>query len=449
MALPHALDGLAALWTGPRAAIPLVHGHLRAQLLALELPSAVVEGLLPPGLELAPQRLCEAGTHPIVLILGRYRDVHVAVERRDSGELRWDECSVGVPWVRRTLGPRPRPGQLRDQPLAITLRQHVDHVVSAVGGLLWTADRQIGRLELDDSTATVRSLVRERPILHAHFAPAAARVPRALIEAFRLPWVSRQPTGELKRFSFQWQPDATQFRPLTAQVDAGPGLLEGLPTGALPTRWAIEVSGTWSLILPEDLPDPAEDLVHLRRAHKLTEVEALARQWAHEQPQVAELADFWHKLAGELVRGAEGHRIRDANRLGRMVTDWFNRCRDAADAWSRGWWPGQAWQLALDDLPAGGLGPLLHAAVGAELPRVAVDHVMAAHLDEFASDFRAMAAVAVRVAESVPRLSLWFAAAWPELVNLAPQSPEHRQDRADRIDGEVARRLDAEALGLD
>ncbi len=449
MALPHALDGLATLWTGPRAAVPLVHGHLRAQLLAVEMSAAVVEGLLPPGLELAPQRLCEPGIHPIVLILGRYSDVHVAVERRDTGDLRWDECSVGVPWVRRSLGPRPRPGQLHDQPLAITLRQHVDHIVSAVGGLLWTGDRQIGRLELHDHMATVRSLVRERPLLHAQFAPAPVRVPRAMVEAFRLPWVSRLPSGELKRFAFQWQPDSTQFRPLAAQVEAGPGLLEGVPTGPLATKFAIEVSGTWSLILPEDLPDPAEDRVHLRRAHTLTEVEELARQWPQDQPQLTDLANFWHDLAAELLRGAEGHRIRDAHRLGRMVSDWFNRCRDAADAWSRGWWPGQAWQLALDDLPAGGLGPLLHAAVGAELPRVAVDHVMAAHLEEFAGDFRAMAAVAVRVAESVPRLTLWFAAAWPELVNLAPQSPEHRHDRVDRIDGEVARRLDAEALGLD
>ncbi len=449
MARPHPFTGLAALWSSPQTAPPLVHGQLRARIMALALPSALIEPLLPTGIELAPQRLCASGTHPLIISLGHYSDVHLALERRDSGAVLWDECRIAVPWVRRALGPRPRPGQLRDLPLSVTLLQHVDHVVSLVGGQLWSGDRQLARFDLGPHRAAVRSPLRDRPLLHAQFADSEAPIPRPLREALHLRWLARQATGDLKRFAYHWQPAELRLRPLVAQLDLGAGLLDGLPTGPAAVLAALELSGSWSLDVPEDLPDPAQDYAHLRRAHRLADIDGLARQWAASQPQVAELAQFWQRMVQELQQNGASPPVHDPARLSRLVIDWFNCCHDAADAWARGWWPGQTWQLALDGLPGTGLGPLLHAAVQADLPRVAADHVMASHLTEFTSDYSYLTAMALAAGKHVSRLDHWFAAAWPEIVTLAPLSPEHRIDAVERLDRQAALSLDAENLDMD
>ena len=74
---------------------------------------------------------------------------------------------------------------------------------------------------------------------------------------------------------------------------------------------------------------------------------------------------------------------------------------------------------------------------------------MASHLTEFTSDYSYLTAMALAAGKHVSRLDHWFAAAWPEIVTLAPLSPEHRIDAVERLDRQAALSLDAENLDMD
>lgn len=452
-------DGLAALLTSARKPQHVVHGRVHVDVLALPMPAEHLEQLLPAGVELAPQRLTPSGTHPLLVALARHTGVHLGPRAQAQGELGWDECRLDVPWVRRSLGPRNRPGLLRDRPMNISLRQHVNHVLTAVAGMVWGGDRQVSRVDLGDGHAEVRHLLRDRPSLTADLRSegpllpwAEVEVDPALREALQMPWLVRGATGELQRYSHHWDVASASLRPTSGRAVIEEGLLDGLPLGPFVPAGAVELSGQWSIGLPEDLADPGQHTSHLRRAHKLTDIEPLACQWGKDEAEFAGLALFWQRLARDLQVSTDARVFDDSSRIGRLAVTWYNRCREAVDTWRHGWWPGQAWMAALDQLGAQGARPVdagarslrvcLAVAVCLDLPLSAVDHVMATHVEDFAADFARLGRAAEGAAGSPGLFDTWLTTARHVIGRLSPLSPEHRTQQVDSLDAEVAKRID-------
>src|SRR5215211_8720617 len=98
----------------------------------LALPTAAVRNLLPAGLELGPQSITPAGTHPVLMGFHEMFRLQTSVPSL-LPSMTYHEHSVGVPYCYATLGPRGRSlGPYFFMPIVL-----LDHVLATIGGLLF------------------------------------------------------------------------------------------------------------------------------------------------------------------------------------------------------------------------------------------------------------------------------------------------------------------------
>lgn len=204
-------------------AIDTVHGVALtdALVVAASLDCAAAQGLLPDGLELAPQALAPDGQAPVLFILARHRQARPNIA---PFGLNFRELLVLLPSVRPKGGGRmfALPG-----PYAYVARRVADSwAMLGLGRALYGEAGQYGRFAGDSVTGR-----RREPLLTLAARPQGARVRAAGAKHFaELDWLlarpllSRSPRGGWRLSRLDWRLPQASVQGLSATLTAQPGL---------------------------------------------------------------------------------------------------------------------------------------------------------------------------------------------------------------------------------
>ncbi|HEU0220884.1 MAG TPA: NAD(P)-binding protein [Paracoccaceae bacterium] len=151
--------------------------------LVLPMPRAVVQAMLPSGLELAPQTLTGPGQHPVILLFALQRDVR---PNRLPFGLRYFEFICAVPWVRHAdLSLEALP------PLICPTKLYLDSMAPILLGIYgYGFPKELAAITADDSSYVVRDLRTGAEIVACAFRPAGPQM-----RAFDLPHFSAARPG--------------------------------------------------------------------------------------------------------------------------------------------------------------------------------------------------------------------------------------------------------------
>lgn len=210
--------------------------------------------MLPPELELAPNRSSTPELHPVLLILGEQTEgAWIVADRVLPLGLRYHEVAVAIPFVKHRRGRY--------------LHTHVPRMYSSSPPANWNGNANYG-LAKRMATMTARSAFRivtdeeGRLLLHSLVEPRgpwrtiddAPGVPlRAMRDAVALPVVGRTAAGTYVTSYFQWDFDGAVARPVACDVSIDAELADGLGPRACraEAEGAFEVRGMgWRLSWP-------------------------------------------------------------------------------------------------------------------------------------------------------------------------------------------------------
>ena len=136
-----------------------------AAVAVMAFPHATVAAMLPEGLEPAAQTLTDAQAHPVILMLGRQRDVRPNIAPFGMNYL---EFICAVPWVRHT---DPKLAAL--QPLIHPTRLYLDRVPPILLGIYgYGFPKKRARIQADRESYVIRGHHDDRTILSAMFTSA-------------------------------------------------------------------------------------------------------------------------------------------------------------------------------------------------------------------------------------------------------------------------------------
>lgn len=240
-------------------------GTLRYVTLAL--PTATVRNLLPAGLELGPQVLTPAGTHPVLLGFHEMFRLHTSVPSL-LPSMTYHEHSVGVPYCYVT---QPRSTSRRAGPYFFMPSVLLDNVLATLGGLLfWGYAKRLatfrsaeGRYSVTDTGGeAVLSLGYEyvgdaQPVAQCpHFELQRQALAQTIISTYPL---GMGPFFVLAEFPKRWE--VATVRPLSAVTEIFTDYVVGLPSGRYPSAErsaGIDVSpvGAYELRAPWQLSSP-------------------------------------------------------------------------------------------------------------------------------------------------------------------------------------------------
>jgi hypothetical protein len=119
--------------------------------------------MLPPGLELAQQSITPAGTHPVLLMMGRQHDVHAEWGMLRGPGVSYNELFFGVPFVNRA----PRDGKQLG-PFMFGPVLYVDRLLPFIMGYFWGFAKEDVTIVDDGLHYEVRDS--RGPLLTAQFA---------------------------------------------------------------------------------------------------------------------------------------------------------------------------------------------------------------------------------------------------------------------------------------
>ncbi|MBA3549774.1 MAG: NAD(P)-binding protein [Nannocystis sp.] len=225
------------------------HGTIDAHVIVLVLPAAVVRGLLPAGLELAPQPVVPHGWHPVFFMCA---SDHFGAW---FGDLDYQELMVGVPWVQIC-----DPGAGYPGPFIYMPRLYLNHAVAREFGVrIYGWEKRAATIEVASAgprtTYTVTAEDAAAPTVTARFDEvpgSAARGPADIAnftivrQLFEQPTISQArhvvdadsfsaaSTGPFLATTLLLQVDrpGTTVQPIEAELVIGPSLTPpGIPAG--------------------------------------------------------------------------------------------------------------------------------------------------------------------------------------------------------------------------
>lgn len=254
----------------PFASVNL-HGDALMRGVTLALPTATVRNLIPAGLDLLPQDVTPAGTHPVILL---YHDLFRAQMSIPTllPSLTYREHSVGIPFTCVVGGATalPAPGPYYYMPILF-----LDNLWATLGGrLYWGYPKDLAAIELEAQRFSVRSLDGrpltsllwndgvndDRPFQPARqaqfFQPSLAMTSQPLIT--QVPF-GAGPFFVLSDFDKDW--DFASVRPLHTAVEITSAYVTGLDCGRYPREgWSdgidtsimgsYELRARWRISLP-------------------------------------------------------------------------------------------------------------------------------------------------------------------------------------------------------
>lgn len=212
-------------WTASR--LDLV-GDLDAAIALVGIPTASARALLPEGILLAPQDVVPDECHPLLLLMGRQRNVRFAGA---SVGIDYFEFILAVPFVELAGSYAAGAGPFGYMPRLLLDRW----LPTVVGRLLLAYDKHravISRTEDSYRIVTPRS---GELLLTARFrvAPGSAgyRLPSPVRKALQLPMISRRARGAWRYTAADLRLDEAQIEPLEIDLAIERAFVPGLPTG--------------------------------------------------------------------------------------------------------------------------------------------------------------------------------------------------------------------------
>lgn len=135
----------------------------------LEVPVSTVEAMLPPGLRPYEQYVTRNGTHPVILLFARQRDVRPNLLPFGVDYL---EFTIAVPWVRHALGTEV------DLPPLIcpTLMYLNNSAMIALGRYGYAFPKHKAKMSMDETSYTVRSLKTNQELISCTYHRIGNRV---------------------------------------------------------------------------------------------------------------------------------------------------------------------------------------------------------------------------------------------------------------------------------
>lgn len=207
----------------------------------LVLPSDVVLGLLPHGLELGDQSLTPPGTHPVILWFQTMLRAHMSIPTL-LPNMTYLEHILGIPFAYVTRGPitARTPG-----PYLFMARLYLDNLLATVGGVLyWGFAKQMADLSVTRDAFTVdrrgERLISLQFEAKGDYAPAD-RFPHfePVRQIMTQPLVSQVPLALGPFFAcsdFDRQVEEGKMRPLSTVVEIDEQFVAGLPCGRFPAH---------------------------------------------------------------------------------------------------------------------------------------------------------------------------------------------------------------------
>jgi hypothetical protein len=233
-------------------------GFYRTWVVVLPYPRASLVEMMPGRLELAPQTMTPAETHPLVLLFGHHFDVRPNF--LPFGGMTYHELVTAIPFVRwRDAGRDDYRG-----PFAYLPRLFLDEVLPTALGYLYAYPKEIARIH-GGRRYTIRSLVKDRSILSGTFTPhGAERAPadepnfEDVRPIFEMPFVGRYaPLGPYACSNLDFELERGELRPCTARVRIERPYLPGLSAGSYRLDGIDEAPlGAFELAVPWTLTPP-------------------------------------------------------------------------------------------------------------------------------------------------------------------------------------------------
>lgn len=230
-------------------------GQYRAGCATLSYPLTNILQLLPDALEPGPQTITAPGTHPLLLLFGHHRNVHV--KGVPLFELSYMECVISIPYVQWKDTRRAYRG-----PLAYLRRMYLSELIPVLMGYPYAFPKELARIQgLPDYA--VRSLVGDQPLLRGDFHPYgpatdAMSFPNfpAVVGMFQQPFVCNIGFGYVcSNMTFDTSKAAVRAADATVIIDQafvdglipGPTSLPGLDTSPL---GAFMFEAPWQISMP-------------------------------------------------------------------------------------------------------------------------------------------------------------------------------------------------------
>jgi hypothetical protein len=227
-------------------------------------PLDTVRGLLPAGLDLAPQSVTAPDLHPVLMGFGRQENVTMEhLGWLPIFPMNYLEYFIGIPAVqRRGCGPY-------HEPYLYMARLYLNSFLPVLGGVLfWGFPKELAVIKQGPGHFQVSTLRGQQPLIslestatgdfsaalaHQNFAFVGGLLGQRLVEK------SLDAHGPLLSATMTWDLAQAELRPLQATMEIASAFLPGLPTGRFesPTpgidqnpMGAFELRTTWRLSLP-------------------------------------------------------------------------------------------------------------------------------------------------------------------------------------------------------
>jgi hypothetical protein len=260
-ALPMPSLASPLAWMGPFGNVQLVgDGIIRA--VTLELPTEAVRGLLPYTLELAPQQMTKAGTHPVVMFFQEMLRAHMNIPSL-LPNMTYHEYVLAVPHTRPKggfgMGSR---GALQFMP-----KLYLSEWLPTVGGLLfWGFAKEMAHYEVSESRIQIAPHGGGEPLVSLDYQPTGDYRPvgeypnfAPLQQIMSQPLVSQLPAAmgpflACSNYDKIWS--QAVLRPISSKVTVNQAFVPNLPTGVFQDEGrsitssvlgAVEIKAPWTL----------------------------------------------------------------------------------------------------------------------------------------------------------------------------------------------------------
>ena len=215
---------------GPAAALPPAQvGIYFTSAVVLALPDKTARHLLVPGLELGPQNLTPAGTHPLLCMFGYQRDVRPPIHIFPGMD--YLEFIAALPWIhwREAASPCGRP-------FVFMPRLYLNRFLPTVLGWVCGYAKQLARLHMRKTVYHVRSLFTPGRLITGSFTLRGNPAPPAefqffppIQEVFRQRFIGQGPLGRFVCTEFNFNFQEAKMQAIAAEGDITNECLPGLP----------------------------------------------------------------------------------------------------------------------------------------------------------------------------------------------------------------------------
>jgi hypothetical protein len=203
-------------------------GDLDAAIALLAVPADTASAMLPDGLRLARQSATPENRHPLLLMLGRQRNVRLALFSRGIDYL---EFILAVPFVEHDRPDRPR-GPFGYLPCLLLDRR----MPIVAGRLLLAYHKRRAALSATEDTYRIACARSGEPLLSARFRARAelgdGRPPAPIAEILRLPVISRRARGVWRYSVADLGLDRAEIAPIELDLAIERPFVPGLRAGS-------------------------------------------------------------------------------------------------------------------------------------------------------------------------------------------------------------------------